>query len=106
MIDLPDSRHGGSRLIFPVSRLMDLIAVTRTLRSLLFLIAAGPISSAYAATETDQQAKPPAEALAALKTPDDLVVEQVLTEPDVRQPLFIDFDERGRLWVAQYLQYP
>ena len=106
MIDLPDSRHGGSRLIFPVSRLMDLIAVTRTLRSLLFLIAAGPISSAYAATGTDQQAKPPAEALAALKTPDDLVVEQVLTEPDVRQPLFIDFDERGRLWVAQYLQYP
>lgn len=63
-------------------------------------------AGADAATGTDQTSKPPAEALAALKTPDNLVVEQVLTEPDVRQPLFIDFDERGRLWVVQYLQYP
>jgi putative membrane-bound dehydrogenase-like protein len=27
-------------------------------------------------------------------------------EPAVRQPVAIDFDERGRLWVMQYLQYP
>ena len=27
-------------------------------------------------------------------------------EPVVRQPVAIDFDERGRLWVMQYLQYP
>ncbi|HET6879077.1 MAG TPA: PVC-type heme-binding CxxCH protein [Pirellulales bacterium] len=65
-----------------------------------------PAAWSWAATGTEQAAKPPAEALAALKTPDNLVVEQVLTEPDVRQPLFIDFDERGRLWVVQYLQYP
>jgi len=46
---------------------------------------------------------------AALKTfvvPDDLRIEQVLTEPVVRQPLFMNFDERGRLWVMQYIQYP
>jgi hypothetical protein len=27
-------------------------------------------------------------------------------EPTVRQPVSISFDERGRLWVVQYLQYP
>jgi putative membrane-bound dehydrogenase-like protein len=78
----------------------------RSTRHLLFAIATSSASLSYAATGTDQQAKPPAEALAALKTPDDLVVEQVLCEPDVRQPLFIDFDERGRMWVVQYIQYP
>ena len=28
------------------------------------------------------------------------------SEPLVRQPVAIDFDDRGRLWVMQYLQYP
>ncbi len=39
-------------------------------------------------------------------TPDDLALDLVLSEPIVRQPVFINFDERGRLWVVQYLQYP
>src|SRR5262245_28616147 len=30
----------------------------------------------------------------------------VAAEPLVRQPVAIDFDDRGRLWVMQYLQYP
>ena len=30
----------------------------------------------------------------------------VLAEPVVRQPVSLSFDERGRLWVVQYLQYP
>lgn len=54
--------------------------------------------------------KPPrlslADSLAALTCPDDLEIEQVLTEPIVAQPLFLNFDERGRMWVMQYLQYP
>src|SRR5437773_4138910 len=33
-------------------------------------------------------------------------VELVASEPLVRQPVAIDFDDRGRLWVIQYLQYP
>ncbi|MEZ6049232.1 MAG: c-type cytochrome [Planctomycetaceae bacterium] len=33
-------------------------------------------------------------------------VELVASEPQVRQPVAIDFDNRGRLWVMQYLQYP
>jgi putative membrane-bound dehydrogenase-like protein len=30
----------------------------------------------------------------------------VAAEPLVRQPVAIEFDDRGRLWVLQYLQYP
>lgn len=59
-----------------------------------------------AATGTDSPALKPAEALAALKIPADLQIEQVLTEPAIGQPIFCRFDERGRLWVVQYLQYP
>lgn len=33
-------------------------------------------------------------------------LETVLREPDVRQPLDVNFDERGRLWITQYLQFP
>jgi putative membrane-bound dehydrogenase-like protein len=33
-------------------------------------------------------------------------VSLVVSEPVVRKPVAIDFDERGRLWVMQYLQYP
>ena len=59
-----------------------------------------------AATGTDSPALKPAEMLAALKIPADLQIEQVLTEPAIGQPIFCRFDERGRLWVVQYLQYP
>lgn len=46
------------------------------------------------------------ESLKTFTLPDDLVIETVLAEPIVRQPLHISFDERGRMWVVQYLQYP
>ena len=48
----------------------------------------------------------PAESLQRFKIPADLEIEQVLAEPVVRQPVFVNFDERGRMWVVQYLQYP
>ncbi len=51
-------------------------------------------------------AKSPADGLKALTVPDDLALDQVLSEPLVAQPLFISFDERGRMWVMQYRQYP
>ena len=53
-----------------------------------------------------QGPRPPRAALASFTVPDDLQLELVLAEPIVRQPVSISFDERGRLWVVQYLQYP
>jgi putative membrane-bound dehydrogenase-like protein len=51
-------------------------------------------------------ALPPEQALTAFTIPDDLAMATVLSEPEVRQPLYMSWDERGRLWVMQYLQYP
>ena len=48
----------------------------------------------------------PAESLAKLTATNDLVVEQLLHEPLVAQPTHLSYDARGRLWVAQYRQYP
>lgn len=38
--------------------------------------------------------------------PDGYAAELVASEPVIRQPIDIRFDERGRLWVVEYLQYP
>ncbi len=56
--------------------------------------------------KTQDNPMTPAESQAAFKVDDDLEIEQVLAEPDVRQPVFMNFDERGRMWVVEYLQYP
>ncbi len=56
--------------------------------------------------EAQQTPLSPRESMDHFKVPDDLQVDLVLSEPIVSQPLFMNFDERGRLWVMQYLQYP
>ncbi|MBL8888548.1 MAG: HEAT repeat domain-containing protein [Planctomycetaceae bacterium] len=48
----------------------------------------------------------PQQALTHFRTPEDLRVELALGDPDIGQPLSFKFDEHGRLWVVQYLQYP
>jgi putative membrane-bound dehydrogenase-like protein len=46
------------------------------------------------------------EAVRRMVVPPGFHVEVVAAEPMVRQPLSASFDERGRLWVIEYLQYP
>jgi putative heme-binding domain-containing protein len=48
----------------------------------------------------------PAEELKRLKVADGLAIQLVTAEPQVAQPLSICFDDRGRMWVLQYRQYP
>src|SRR5262249_40857706 len=48
----------------------------------------------------------PEEALRRMVVPGGFRVEIFAAEPMVRQPLSATFDERGRLWVIEYLQYP
>lgn len=72
---------------------------------------ASPQSPKGAAPQTAAPARQdrplaPAESERSFKVPDDLEIEQVLAEPEVRQPVFLNFDERGRMWVVEYLQYP
>jgi len=48
----------------------------------------------------------PADSAAKLRPGADFVAELLLSEPLVAQPTHFSFDERGRLWIAQYRQYP
>ncbi len=55
----------------------------------------------------DGSVKPtPAESLKQFNVAPGLRWDLAATEPMVRQPLNFHFDERGRMWVVQYLQYP
>ncbi len=76
--------------------------------ALLILISLGLRADAQPAKDpkTPPGKLSPAESAKAFKVADDLRFDQVLAEPNVKQPLSLSFDERGRLWVVQYLQYP
>lgn len=47
----------------------------------------------------------PDEAVKRLRVPDGFQVTLAAAEPDVRQPIAITFDDRGRLWVAESYSY-
>src|SRR5688572_16537547 len=55
--------------------------------------------------QTGTKPLPPDEALQQLKPRADLAIDLIAAEPDVRQPVNLTFDSRGRLWVTQYLQF-
>src|SRR5271167_187589 len=48
----------------------------------------------------------PEEAVKRMQVPAGLHVKLAACEPEIRQPVTISFDDRGRMWVIQYLQYP
>jgi len=48
----------------------------------------------------------PQEAEKHFTTAQDLAATLFASEPQVRQPIFVKCDDRGRLWTIQYLQYP
>jgi len=48
----------------------------------------------------------PAAAAAAMTLPPGFSVRLLAAEPDVRQPIAMAFDDRGRLWVAEAYSYP
>jgi len=41
-----------------------------------------------------------------MRVADGFEVKLVASEPNIRQPVTMSFDTRGRIWVVQYLQYP
>src|ERR1043165_1090798 len=48
----------------------------------------------------------PEDAVKAMKVPEGFHAQLVAAEPDVVQPVAFDFDDRGRIWVAEFLSYP
>ena len=70
------------------------------------LLAAVWIAALFAPRETGAQGFSPTEAPRRMTLAADLQVQLVAAEPMIAQPVCIEFDHRGRLWVLQYLQYP
>src|SRR6478672_11335591 len=49
---------------------------------------------------------PAAEAVRRMTVPDGFSVEVVAAEPDVVNPIAMAFDDRGRIWVTESVEYP
>src|SRR5262252_7148168 len=58
------------------------------------------------AMQLPSNALDPQQSLNKMQVADGLEVKLVANEPEIRKPLSITFDGRGRMWVIQYLQYP
>ena len=48
----------------------------------------------------------PAEAVKKMTVPEGFAVELVAAEPDIVNPVAMTFDERGRIWITESLEYP
>jgi putative membrane-bound dehydrogenase-like protein len=48
----------------------------------------------------------PAEAIKKMQVPEGFTVELVAAEPDIVNPVAMTFDERGRIWITESLEYP
>ena len=69
----------------------------------------GNVRNQNAALQKDQfkfHGLPPEEAAKAMTLPDGFKVTLSAGEPEISQPIAMALDERGRLWVAQNLDYP
>ncbi|MFT7631850.1 MAG: putative membrane-bound dehydrogenase-like protein, partial [Mariniblastus sp.] len=66
------------------------------------------LNSVYRAAEIPSKSSPsqPSDKVSSLKVPDNLELDLLLAEPEIANPLYLNFDERGRLWLVEYRQYP
>ncbi len=101
---------GAFQVEQPAPRLLEWIATVRVLVRIwkepgyrLLLLAAMGLA---VATSGRGQGFAPAEAVERMTVASGFAVNLVASEPMMAQPVCIEFDGRGRLWVVQYLQYP
>ncbi len=73
---------------------------------LIAVVAVGLSVSIGPATADESPPLSPDEAVRRMVLPPGFRATVFAAEPDVRQPVAACFDERGRLWVIEYLQYP
>src|SRR5258705_4456856 len=48
----------------------------------------------------------PQEALTRMTVPDGFKVELVAAEPDIVNPIALSFDDQGRIWITESIEYP
>ncbi len=68
--------------------------------SLLLALTLSPVGSLWGQGYSAQ------DAAGKMTVADGLQIQLFASEPQVRQPIFVKCDDRGRLWTIQYLQYP
>ena len=69
---------------------------------------AGPLPGVipHAQDQPPGPALSPAEAIEKMTVPPGFPVELVASEPDIVNPVAMTFDERGRIWITESLEYP
>ena len=90
-------------------REVELLMHTRVdyCRSMACLVAPGLLAPAAGAEEPGSAPRSPGEAMAAFVLADPaLTIELVAAEPEVTSPVAIAWDEDGRLYVAEMIDYP
>ncbi|MBM3999995.1 MAG: hypothetical protein FJ297_10735 [Planctomycetes bacterium] len=101
----------GSRPISPIVRVLVGLATT----VFLIRLVGGPFAASARADEPaipHNQSRPPGPALSPRRAiekmvvPEGFHVELVASEPNLVNPVAMAFDERGRVWVAESLEYP
>src|SRR5947209_9006714 len=48
----------------------------------------------------------PQEAVSRMTVPEGFTVELVASEPDIINPIAMTFDDRGRIWITESIEYP
>ena len=48
----------------------------------------------------------PQEAISKMTVPEGFTVELVASEPDIVNPIAMTFDDRGRIWITESIEYP
>src|SRR5436190_9031206 len=82
----------------PQKRCPFAVILATALPGLLMALLSQPVFSADSSSAS--------ESLKQMQVPEGFEVSLVASEPEIRQPLSVTFDDRGRMWVIQYLQYP
>ena len=85
-----DSTHGNNHMAIGTRSLIRMLA----------------LASCFPAITVWAQGRSAEEAARQMKVPTGFSVQLVASEPQVRQPILVKCDDRGRPWVIQYLQYP
>ena len=83
-----------------------MFVITRRLTNALLIILVFGAGAVSAVDSTPTSGLSPEAAARAIKMPEGFHVQLAVGEPDVVQPVSFEFDDRGRLWVAEFISYP
>ncbi len=83
-----------------------LLACLSAIALTVLLVSTLPAQDPFAAGVRPTDPLSPAEELKALQVPEGFEVQFVAAEPDIFKPMNMAFDERGRMWITDSLEYP